>query len=419
MKHLPYQAWFAALSLFLIPVFFTTGCQKDDVSQSQPDFLRENIEWLAAGEREGRLAGTIHEADAANYIADRFLQFGVIPAGDDETYFQEFLLSGPVVQAMSMENHISRNVVGMVRGSQNPEQFIILGAHYDSQGMGGVISMNGSIEPSIHNGADDNASGTTGVLYLAKQLAENPAEKSILLIAFSGEEMGLIGSRYFAENMEMSRDSILAMINLDMIGRLVEQELTIFGTGTANIWSEILESVESDSLAISTVPSGTGSSDHAAFYEIGIPSLHYFTGIHEDYHRDTDIPEKINYDGMAAVLSHAEQTVREISRYTPGGIEFTETTDPRESVMQRDGVTLGVLPDYSYSGEGFRIEGIREGQPADNAGIEEGDIIIRMGENEVEDIYDYMELLGEYRAGDSERLVIRRGEEEIELDVIF
>lgn len=420
MKQMLFQTSFKCIRLVLALVFFATACQQpDDVNQNPQDFLKENVEWLSADEREGRLAGTIQEAEAANYIADRFLQFGLLPAGDDDTYFQQFLLTGPMPQALNMDNHVSRNVVGMVRGNESPDQFIILGAHYDSQGHGGIISMDANTEPSVHNGADDNASGTAGLLYLARQFAENPADKSILLVAFSGEEMGLIGSGYFTDHMEISRDSVLAMINLDMIGRLNQQKLTIFGTGTADVWSEILESVHSDTLEISTTPSGSGASDHAAFYRVEIPVLHYFTGIHEDYHRATDTPDKINYEGMISVLDHVEQVVREVSRYSPGEFEFTENTDPGEAMMHSGGVTLGVLPDYSYSGEGFRIEDVREGQPADKAGMKGGDIIIEMEGEPVKDIYEYMELLNTYSKGDRSTLVVRRDEEEIELEVIF
>ena len=406
---------------WVIPVLvlLLISCSGSENEQSEQEFLEEHIGWLSGDEREGRLAGSIHEAEAANYIADRFTEFGLIPQGDDGRYIQQFLLTGPVTQAMGVENHISRNVVGMVAGTKHPEQFIIVGAHYDSQGMGGVVSMNENTEPVIHNGADDNASGTAGLLYLAKKFTKNPLEKSILFATFSGEEMGLIGSRYLAGNIEMTRDSILAMVNMDMIGRLEEQKLTIFGAGTANVWDEILASVPSDSLNITTTPSGSGASDHAAFYEIGIPVLHYFTGTHPDYHRESDTADKINYKGMADVLAHVESVIRELSRFSSDEIEFIQTTDPHQGEMRQDGVTLGVMPDYSYSGEGFRVEHVRGNRPGDRAGMKDGDIIVRMEGEAVEDIYAYMDLLGRFNMGDTIRVVVLRDGEEKELEVNF
>lgn len=406
-----------AAGLMLLLFLSVSACRMSETSPD--DFLKENVEWLAADERQGRLAGTIQEAETANFIADKFLQFGLIPAGDDLTYLQHFTLTGPVTQAMNMENHISRNVVGFVEGTEHPGQYIILGAHYDSQGLGGVISMNENTEPAIHNGADDNASGTAGLLYLAKKISENRPEKSVLFVAFSGEEMGLIGSRFFTDNMDISRDSVLAMINLDMIGRLNNMKLTIFGTGTAGEWDEILDAVSEDSLEITRTPSGSGASDHAAFYESGIPVLHYFTGTHEDYHRESDSAGKINYAGMLRVLNHVEQVIFELGQYRPEMIGFTETRGSGRGTIQSDGVTLGVMPDYSFSGDGFRVEGVRPGQPADEAGMTEGDIIIQMDGKPVTDIYDYMDLLGNYRAGDEVTLVVRRHNEEIELQVTF
>lgn len=409
-----------SLAIYCLFLLFSVSCTDTEERQlNTAEFLQMHIEWFSADERSGRLSGTLQEAESANYIADLFLQFGLTPAGDDLTYMQHFTLSGPVAQSLEVDNHIARNVAGMIEGVENPDQFIIVGAHYDSQGNGGVISMNENNEPSIHNGADDNASGTVGMVHLAKKFSENPPQKSILFIAFSGEEQGLQGARYFAENMEFEKDSVLAMINMDMIGRMEENKLTIFGTGTSDIWENLLAEVEHDSLEITQTPGGSGASDHAAFYEKGIPVLHYFTGTHEDYHRESDTADKINYDGMERVLSHVEEVVNLLQNYSPDEITFTESTDARGSVMSESSVTLGVLPDYSYSGLGFRIEGIRDGRPADQAGMREGDLIIRMGEIEIGDIYDYMESLSEFESGEEVDILILRENEEMTVTVTF
>lgn len=368
---------------------------------------------------EGRLAGTAGEAAAANYIADQFLVSGLLPAGDEGTYLQQFELEGPMPQAMEIESFISRNVVGFVQGVGKGGQYIMIGAHYDSQGTGGIISMDESDESAIHPGADDNASGVAGLLELAEHFADNPAQKNMLFIAFSGEELGLLGSRHFVDEMKISPDSVAAMINLDMIGRLTDNELTIFGTGTSSRWDEILGSVEDDSLVITRAPSGTGASDHTSFYESEIPVLHYFTGTHENYHRPTDTVDKINLQGIRHVTDHIIQVVEELDSYDATEIEFSESTNPHSATFDMDGPTLGVLPDYGYSGDGFRVQGVRAGEPADRGGIQDGDVIIQMGGTDISDIYDYMEKLSGLEEGDQLTITVRRDEEEIPLEIQF
>src|SRR6056297_3648683 len=284
-----------ALIIVVLSVSFTGCSQNAEQGNSDLSAISEHIEFLADEKLDGRMAGSAGEAAAANYIADQFLVSGLQPAGDRGTYLQQFALQGPMPQAMEVENYMSRNVVGFVEGSGRSGQYIFIGAHYDSQGTGGIISMDQNEEPAIHPGADDNASGVAGLLQLADYFADSPPQKNMMFIAFSGEELGLLGSRYFVEEMEIPSDSIAAMINLDMIGRLTDNALTIFGTGTSNRWDDILGAIEMDSLAITSAPSGSGASDHTSFYEAEIPVLHYFTGTHENYHRPTDTAEKVNY----------------------------------------------------------------------------------------------------------------------------
>ena len=398
---------------------YNLGCQPAGQEITSEEFLQEHIEWLSYSDREGRLAGTIQEADAANYIADRFLQYGLEPAGDQGTYFQQFTLSGPMAQVMEKENYLSRNVAGLIEGREHPGRYIIIGAHYDGQGKGGAISMEHNSAPAIHPSADDNASGIAGLLYQARHFYDNPPNHTILLVAFSGEEMGLLGSRYFVSEMEMPRDSVMAMINMDMIGRLDEGELTIFGTGTANIWDNLLESVPGENLTITKTPGGMGSSDHASFYEAGIPVLHYFSGIHDDYHRSTDTSEKINYIGMQWILGHIKNTVETLDEMDIAEVEFLGSTDPRGSAMRGDRMRLGVIPDYSYSGNGFRIESVRQGQPADQAGFENGDVVLEMNGEPIQDLLDYAQKLGAFNEGDEVTFKVQRGDDEIELNVVF
>lgn len=413
---------FISLRLFLITFYYgllISGCSTQSSELTQEEFFQEHVEWLASDELQGRLAGTVHEAESANYIADNFLQYGVLPAGDRGTYFQQFTLSGPMADVMGVDNHLSRNVVGQIEGSEYPGRYIIIGAHYDGQGLGGMISMSHDKEDVIHNSADDNASGTAGLLYLARELAQNPMRTSVKFIAFSGEELGLQGARHYVDEMEIQKDSVLAMINLDMIGRLDEGALTLFGTGTASIWEELLDEIRSDSLTITRTPSGSGSSDHTAFYEEGMPVLHYFSGTHEDYHRESDTADKINYTGMLWILDHVMNIIEGLESFHPEEIEFRETTDPRSVVMGGDSVTLGVIPDYTFSGNGFRIETVRGGNTGAEAGLEDGDIIIEMAGQAVGDIYDYMEMLNDFEEGQEVNIIVIRNDEQRELIVQF
>lgn len=381
-------------------------------------FLKEHISWLSDIERDGRLAGTSGEAAAANYIERQFLQYGLFGAGDDETYIQQFLLTGPMPQALGVDNHISRNVVGKVNGTEFPDQFIIIGAHYDGQGTGGLISMDHDAEPKFHPSADDNASGTAALLWLAKSFAENPPARSILFVAFSGEELGLLGSRFFAVNMQVEKDSVLAMINLDMVGRLDDGELTIFGTGTSSGWNDLLDEVDIDSLDVRRSASGTGASDHTSFYEIDIPVLHYFSGTHEQYHRATDTEELIDYDGLNLITEHVKEVVSHLSLVDKDRMDFTSAGDPHAGGnMPMNGVSLGVIPDYSHSGVGFRVTSVREGGAAQEAGMEDGDIIVKMGDIEIADIYEYMNALREFENGEEIIVEVLRANRRIQLTV--
>ncbi len=406
------------LPLLLI-ILIQISCSSNPSEYTAEERIRQDVEWLASDDRAGRLAGTEYEAAAANYIADRFLQLGLNPEGDSDTYFQQFILEGPLAQSMGVENHISRNVVAGITGNEKPGQFIIVGAHYDGQGHGGTISLNHETADTLHNSADDNASGVAGLMHLAGELSDEPLSKSILFVAFSGEELGLLGSRYFADNLQISPDSILAMINFDMIGRLAEEELTIFGTGTSPQWDEILSETESSGLSVRTNPSGTGASDHSSFHDISIPVLHYFTGTHDDYHRGSDTSDEINADGILAVTGHSLDVLRGLSTIHADEMEFTATESQQQNIMSGDSVTMGVLPDYTYSGEGFRIDGVRDGGAAADAGLKEGDVIMQIGELEIDDIYGYMAALGEFTSGEEIVVKVLRSGEIINLNLTF
>lgn len=391
--------------------------------------LERHITFLASDSLRGRETGTAGSARAATWIADRFRDFGLEPAGNESgsSWFQEFTVNmsilnnphSPDTASFEDEERLARNVAGLVRGRSKPGEYIVVGAHYDHLGMGRFGSLYDRAQPQIHNGADDNASGTAGVLELAHWFSEHPPERSILFLAFSGEEMGLLGSRHYVENPTVPLDSVMAMINLDMIGRLADNRLMIFGTGTSDGWEELLSAAEGDSLQIDTVPDGTGASDHTSFYNRQIPVLHYFTDTHADYHRPSDDPEYINYAGEDRVLEHLRRLISAMDTLDRSRLAYTEAPVTQSRDMAMEGPTMGVTPDYGFDGQGMRITGVRGGGPADRAGLRGGDVIVRLNGREVGDIYAYMEALNTLEEGAEAQVTVMRGGEEHTFTIRF
>lgn len=399
------------------------GDKPDDLnSDITADDITTHITFLASDELKGREAGTADEAKAANYIANHFRDFGLEPAGDDQTFLQEFtinteLLRNPHSTDTTGEKRLSKNVVGLLQGTGNSDEFIIIGAHYDHLGYGEFGSLYRGETKRIHNGADDNASGTAGVLELAHYFSENRPETDILFLAFSGEEMGLLGSAHYAENPTLDLENALAMINMDMIGRMSDKKLMIFGIGTADSWENIMLTANTDSLDLNLVPDGTGSSDHTSFYYKNIPVLHYFTDTHSDYHRPSDDTEYVNAEGEALALAHLVRVIDYLDTINQNQLEFIAAPGEQRRSMRLEGPTLGVLPDYGYDGKGMKITGTNDGQPAANAGLMSGDIIIKLGGEDLEDIYGYMGALNKLKKGQLTTITILRGGEEMTMDL--
>ncbi len=349
---------------------------------------------------------------------------------DFETYQEEInqrkkpntLLSNKVITLSSSvtENKvIAKNVIGFLKGTQDSADAIVFGAHYDHLGMGGSGSLSGSKTPQIHNGADDNASGTAGLLELADYFAANRTNHDLIFMAFSGEEMGLLGSDYYVNNPTYPLENMRAMINMDMIGRLNNRNLLIFGTGSANAWDTLITQSNSDQLEIKTVPDGTGASDHTSFYNKKVSVLHYFTDTHSDYHRPSDDTEFINATGEKLVLDHLVRVAQGIDTLSKEEFYFTEAPVTQKRSVTMSGTTLGVLPDYGYRGEGMRITGTSEGRPGERAGLKEGDVLIQLGSKKLKDIYDYMEALNQFKKGEKSSVVVLRDGKELKLDVQF
>lgn len=312
------------------------------------------------------------------------------------------------------------NVIGYIdNGAANT---IVLGAHYDHLGFGeDGNSMIRTGEKMIHNGADDNASGTAALIELGRllKLSKNKSN-NYLLIAFSAEELGLNGSKYFTEHPTVEMDKVNYMINMDMVGRLNDSSkaMTIGGYGTSPAWSEVINPIKDlKGFSIKYDSSGTGPSDHTSFYRKNIPVLFFFTGLHTDYHRPSDDFEKINSIGTLQIVKLINQV---IERSAPKGkLRFTPTREQQTSTTARFSVSLGIMPDYTFSGTGVRADGISAGRAAEKAGMKAGDIIIQLGPHNINSVETYMQALAKFKKGDSTTVKFKRGEEVIEASVQF
>lgn len=309
----------------------------------------------------------------------------------------------------------TENVVGVVPGSDPmlKDQNIVIGAHYDHLGFGYFGTWDSSTEGQIHFGADDNGSGTAALMRIAETLA-SPGDKparTIVFVAFSGEELGLLGSRHYVNQPSMPLSSTVAMLNLDMVGRLRNNQVTVFGTRSAEELSVIV-SQEARNLGLGIAESnGVGRSDHTSFYNKKIPALHFFTGTHPDYHRPTDTWEMLNIDGIEKVAALVSATVQRIAlRSEPLHFTSLPARPPADegSSGRGYGAYLGSIPDFSGNNEGVRLEGVAAGSPAALAGLREGDVIVRFAGDKVQDLEDLAALLRGKKPGDEVEIVVVR-----------
>lgn len=316
------------------------------------------------------------------------------------------------------------NILGVVEGTdpQLKGEYIIIGAHMDHLGWGyqGGSLYTGKL-PAIHYGADDNASGTAGLLELAQYFAANPTKRSLLFIAFSGEEIGLLGSSHYTRHPVVPLEKTVAMINMDMIGRLRDNNLSVIAVDSSPAWRPLLEELNAEAgfnLSLGGGGFGAGS-DHAPFLARKVPALFFFTGMHREYHTPADKPELINAPGAARVVRLVAQVAERVANAAER-ITFSEPrATPRRTVASERperGVRayVGTIPDYSEDVKGLRLSGVREGSPAHKAGLRSGDVIIRFGSYPVGDIYDYMDALSRYKPGDTVTVVAVRDGEELE-----
>jgi len=311
----------------------------------------------------------------------------------------------------------SYNVIGVLEGSDPvlKNESIIIGAHYDHLGRGGE----GSLAPKsgeIHHGADDNASGTAGLIELARIFsAQQPKlKRTLIFIAFGGEEEGLLGSNYYVNHPFTPLTNTVGMINMDMIGRMKDRKLVIGGVGTAKEWRDLIAPEKSFELTLNE--DGFGPSDHSSFYGKQVPVLFFWTGTHNDYHKPSDTSDKINYNDEVKILSFVARIVRDIDGADK---RLTYTTAKSDSTSRTGGfrVYLGTIPNYADSSVGLLLDGVREDSPAAKAGLKAGDRVVKIGNRDVKNVYDYTSALGEMKAGQEYVFEVMRGSEKLTLRV--
>ncbi|MBT8312829.1 MAG: DUF4910 domain-containing protein [Maribacter sp.] len=381
--------------------------------------LEEDVYFLASDSLGGRETGTAQELMAADYIKQRMEGLQLNPAGDAGTYYQTFSFKPKkdphqeVVYVSGDSSVTGTNVIGYI--DNKAENTVIIGAHYDHLGMGGESSLHRE-GAAIHNGADDNASGVAVMLQIADSLAKREDNHNYLFMAFSGEEIGLLGSNYFAKNPTVDLGKVNYMINMDMVGRLREDwTLSVSGTGTSPIWGQVLNSTN-PGFKLVLKESGVGPSDHTSFYLQDLPVLHFFTGQHEDYHKPTDDADKLNYEGMEMIVGYITSVISELD--DDPKLTFKKTKNESEEVP-RFKVALGVIPDYLFDGKGMRIDGVSEDKPAQKAGLMKGDVVIQLGDSTVVDMMSYMRALSTFEEGNSTKVVVDRNGEKIEAKITF
>lgn len=384
---------------------------------AEPPRLLDDVKFLSDDRLQGRATGSPGADSAAAYLARRFSEVGLQPAAGG--WFQSFTLGrdAPTVRPRSGAL-TGRNVIGILPG-RDPvlrNQTVILGAHYDHLGLGGFGSLDPDSTGLVHNGADDNASGVAAVIQVAARLAASPPARTVVFIAFSGEELGLLGSAYYVKEPIYPLAGTLAMVNLDMVGRLRNGRLIVFGARSAKEFPALLDSLNwYAGFDLKAQGDGYGPSDQSSFYAAKRPVLHLFTDLHEDYHRTTDDWQKINFDGLKRVADFTLGLVTALAnRHAP--LTFQDLPSPIPSqtgaspiVTPGYGAYLGTVPDMTGAPGGVRLAGVRAGSPAERAGLRGDDIITRIGDADTPDLQAMTDALRTHRPGDTVDIIVRRG----------
>jgi aminopeptidase YwaD len=406
---MPLNRFFCFCAAAMMLVACRPGVVRTTASSPQADSLaiRRDIEYLASPALAGRLTGTAGNDSAAAFIARRYSALKL------DGKLQRFSARPPAHNGVS-PSWPTQNVFAILPG-RDPTlrgQYVVVGAHFDHLGTASENALDPTAKSVVRLGADDNASGSAAVLELARLFAADPPRRSILFANFTGEEEGLLGSSYFVDNSPVPLDSVGAMLNFDMVGRLRNDRLIVFGVATATELPGILETANSaNPLNVAAQGDGFGPSDHSSFYAKNIPVLHFFTDSHEQYHRATDVPARINAAGEARVVAFAERVIRDIAD-RPARLTFVRapvSASSSSSSRQGSDVYLGSIPDMVGSDiTGLRLTGVSPGSPADSAGLKAGDVIVEFDGKPVKDLYEYSDALYAHKPGDEVSIVVIR-----------
>ena len=422
-----------ALTLALAAILLLGGClplnpfrtRKKSAPVTAVDAARigADVAWLADDAREGRATGTPGNDAAAAWLAARYESLGIAPGVPG--YLQRFT-ARPAAHAGGAGGAAlpTQNVVATIPGTDPAlrGQWVVIGAHYDHLGRSTFGAADPQAGDAIRNGADDNASGTAAVLELAQMLRRRPLRRSVMFVHFSGEEQGLLGSQHFVEASPVPLDSVQAMVNFDMVGRLTNGRLIVNGVATAAELRAILDSANAHGtppLDVTANPDGFGPSDHSSFFARNIPVLHFFTNVHADYHAATDDADKVDAAGTARVVLLAWRMVREIGDRELR-LNFRRGTQAPPSMGAGAGrdVWLGSVPDMAAGTvKGLRLAGITPGSPAEQAGLAAGDVIVEFDGKPVTDLYTYSDALYARQPGDKVKIVFLRDAERREVEV--
>ena len=381
--------------------------------------LMGHVEWLASPQRQGRGLGTPELAASARYIADAFAKAGLTPGGDNGTWFQHFTVAhgqdGKPVDAM--------NVVGVLPGTNTDwaDQSVVIGAHYDHLGHGWP-DVHAGDEGKIHPGADDNASGIAVLIELARNIAsQGPGARNLVVVAFSAEECGRLGSQYYVEHPRFPLTGVIGMINLDTVGRLFDKPIAIHGTDTADEWQHIFRGAG----FVTGIPSKNiigfaDGSDQLSFINKGVPAVQVFTGAHGDYHHPTDTIDKIDGPGLVKVATFIKEAVTYLmQREDPMTVRIKAGTEPaKKSTHGTRKVLFGTVPEFGYQGEGVRIASLVPDSPAAGAGLLAGDILVRIDNEPIADLRAFSDFLKTLHPNQKVRATVLRDGKEVTADVV-
>lgn len=447
---------------FLLLLSFVVSLSAQKAQPARVDALetnlRKHVTYLASDKLEGRRTGEVGATYAAGYIANQFAKLKLKPgarsANGKPNYMQPFSYT-PVRDPHSTVADPTKiatpnaksgyNIIGILDGHDKvlKNEAIVIGAHYDHLGRGGQGSLAAN-STDVHHGADDNASGTAAIIELARQFAKDKKNKrTIIFIAFSGEEDGLFGSKFYVNNPVFPLDKTVAMINLDMVGRLNDKKLTIGGIGTASEWKTVIEAynpkIVLETLRFELGPNkgpdtitrsnpepmfklqlnedGFGPSDHSSFYGKQIPVLFFFTGTHLDYHKPSDTADKINYIGLQKIVDYVAAIAKAIDESPTRPTYTVAKSATPQGARTGFAVSLGTIPTYADSTDGMLLDGVRENSPASRAGLKAGDKMIKLAGKDVKNVYDYTAILGDMKPDVEYEVVVIRGGETLTLKI--